>query len=219
VSLDIVADTGEPVAAAAGASFVSCDVSDKDSVDSAVSAAVDHLDGLDVFIHAAGIAPGAPAEHTDLATWERVMAVNATGTFLTNQAAFDRLKENGGQIINFASAAGIQGLPGKAAYSASKGAVVAWMRAVAVEWGRYGVTVNSVAPAIWTPMYDRTRASMAPDQLREHDAMMAKMVPLGGKLGDVNKDFVPVLTFLAGEGARFMTGQVIAIDGGTLMLR
>jgi NAD(P)-dependent dehydrogenase (short-subunit alcohol dehydrogenase family) len=219
VSLDLTADAGEKIAAEAGARFVPCDVTDQKSVRTAFGQAVDHLGGLDVLIHAAGIAPGGPAEAIDPGLWQKVMTVNATGTYLTNQAAFAHLKDTGGRIINFASAAGVQGLPGKAAYAASKGAVVAWTRTVAVEWARYDITVNAIAPAIWTPMYDRTRAAMSPEQLQAHDAYMAGAVPLGGKLGDVEKDFVPVLAFLASDAARFITGQVLPVDGGTLMMR
>jgi NAD(P)-dependent dehydrogenase (short-subunit alcohol dehydrogenase family) len=219
VSLDVTADPGERIAKDAGARFVTCDVSDPESVNAAMKAAVDQLGGLDVLVHAAGIAPAAPAEEIDLGDWDRIMGINATGTYLTNKAAFPYMKDGGGQILNFASAAGVQGLPGKAAYSASKGAVLAWTRTVAVEWGRYNITVNAIAPAIWTPMYDKTRSWMTAEQLEAHDVHMAANVPIGGKLGDVEKDFVPVLTFLATTGARFMTGQIFAIDGGAMMVR
>ncbi len=219
VSLDRRADPGREIAESAGASFVAADVADRVSVTAAIDAAATELGGLDVLVHAAGIAPGAPAEDISDAQWDQVLAVNATGTFLANQAVFPHLKDAGGRILNFASAAGVQGYPMKAAYAASKGAVVAWSRSIAVEWARFAITVNCIAPAIWTPMYDTTRAAMTPEQLAEHDAMMARAVPLGGKLGDIDRDFVPVIAFLAGDGARFITGQVIPVDGGTLMMR
>lgn len=218
VSLDITASEGERIAAEAGATFVRCDVTDKESVDQAFAESANSLGGLDVLIHAAGVAPGAPAESTSVEMWERTMAVNATGTFLTNQAALELMREGGGRIINFASAAGAKGLPGKAAYAASKGAVLAWTRTIAVEWAQFGITANSVAPAIWTPMYEKTRASMTDEQLAEHDRKLSSQIPLGGKLGNVD-DLVPVLEFLASEGSRFMTGQIFAVDGGSLMVR
>jgi NAD(P)-dependent dehydrogenase (short-subunit alcohol dehydrogenase family) len=147
------------------------------------------------------------------------MAVNAMGTMLVNKAVFPHLKDRGGAILNFASAAGLIGYPGKSAYAASKGAVLSWNRSIAVEWGAHRITVNAIAPAIWTPMYDNTRSTMSPAQLAEHDRQKLKSIPLGGKLGSVEEDFVPVVAFLASEGARFITGQVIAIDGGMTMSR
>ncbi|MCU1671404.1 MAG: bacC 2 [Blastococcus sp.] len=219
VSLDLTEGTGRQIAEASGAGFVAADVSDPDSVDAAMDAAVQQLGGLDVLVHAAGIAPSSPAESTSIALWTRVMTINALGTLLTNQAAFRHMRSTGGQIINFASAAGVVGLPNKSAYAASKGAVVAFTRTAAAEWARYGITVNAIAPAIWTPMYDKTRSEMSPEQLAAHDAMMSAAVPIGGKLGDIETDFVPVLAFYASTGAKFMTGQTVSVDGGTLMVR
>jgi NAD(P)-dependent dehydrogenase (short-subunit alcohol dehydrogenase family) len=95
---------------------------------------------------------------------------------------------------------------------------MAWTRTVAQEWARYGITVNSVVPAIWTPMYDRHRARMRDDERTMHDLAMAHVIPLGGKLGDPDHDMAPVMVFLASDASRFMTGQAIVVDGGMVML-
>ncbi len=126
VSMDLNRERGEAVAKAAGArGFMEVDVADEGSVARAVDAACTRLGGLDVLIHAAGIAPSSPAQGASLALWEKVFAVNATGTFLMNRAVFPHMREQGGSIINFASAVGALGLPNKSAYSAAKGAVLA----------------------------------------------------------------------------------------------
>jgi NAD(P)-dependent dehydrogenase (short-subunit alcohol dehydrogenase family) len=178
VSMDVNKDAGQAIAAAAGANFSHCDVSDEASVYAAFAEAADRLGGLDVLIHAAGVAPGAPAEAITLSGWEKVFAINATGTFLANQTAFGYLKEKGGRIINFASAAGISGLPNKAHYSATKGAVISWTRTIAKEWGHYGVTANCIAPAIETPMYLKTRSLMSPQALAALDAKLLAIIYL-----------------------------------------
>jgi NAD(P)-dependent dehydrogenase (short-subunit alcohol dehydrogenase family) len=216
VSLDVAAEQGAAVAAAADVPFLAADLTDEAQVQRAIDTAAQHLGGVDVLIHAAGVAPAAPAETTPLALWRRVMDINATSTFLTNQAVFPHLREHGGAILNFSSAAGVKGLPRKSAYSASKGAVLAWTRTVAREWGRYGITVNAVVPAIWTPMFDRTRSELDPEQLADLDEQLARTIPIGGRLGRIEQDFVPFIAYYASAGAGFVTGQALAIDGGQL---
>jgi NAD(P)-dependent dehydrogenase (short-subunit alcohol dehydrogenase family) len=220
VSLDLTAEAGRAIAETSRAvGFLPVDVSNAESVAAATGRAVALLGGLDVLIHAAGIAPAAAAADTPLDLWERTLTVNATGTFLMNRAVFPHMKAQGGAILNFASAAGVRGHPGKAAYAAAKGAVVAWTRTVAQEWGRYGISVNAVAPAIWTPMYEASRNALTPEELVAHDIVKTRTIPLGGRLGDVEEDFVPVMAFLSSAGARFVSGQIIPIDGGMLMVR
>ena len=222
-SLDINDEAGSGIARDADAagpghvSYLHCDVSKRDQVDRAFDKAVDAFGGLDALIHIAGFELTAPAETIDDAHWDRMMDVNARGTFLTNQAAFRHLQQSGGRILNFASAAGVMGMPGGAAYSASKAAVLGWTRTVAKEWARFRITVNAVAPAMWTPMYDAHRAKFTPEETIAHDQMMAMAVPFGGKLGDPDRDLSGFLAFMVSDGAGFITGQTLAVDGGMLI--
>jgi NAD(P)-dependent dehydrogenase (short-subunit alcohol dehydrogenase family) len=104
-------------------------------------------------------------------------------------------------------------------YSASKAAINGWSRSIAMAWGKHGITVNIVNPTVWTPMYGQYRARLDEAQLKAHDEDMAKRVHVGGKLGDTEKDLIPVLLFMLGDGSRFVTGQLINVDGGLLMGR
>jgi NAD(P)-dependent dehydrogenase (short-subunit alcohol dehydrogenase family) len=199
--------------------FYRCDVSKRADVhDTFVSAARD-MGGLDALVHVAGVEGGTSPEMETDEEWDRIFNINAKGTFLTNQEAFHLLKDKGGRIINFGSGAGVIGLVHCAAYSASKGAVSTWTRAAAKSWGRYGIAVNQIMPLMWTKMYDGFRAKLTPEDLKEHDAMIARDVPLGGAFGKSERDLAPVIVFLLSEGARFITGQTIPIDGGLLMVR
>ncbi|MBB4799802.1 MULTISPECIES: SDR family NAD(P)-dependent oxidoreductase [Brevundimonas] len=212
------ADTAESPPSSVFA-YETCDVSSRASTRAAVDRAVAAMGGLDVLIHAAGVQRYTPAEAITDEEWELVVGVNARGTMIANQAVFPHLKDRGGRIVNFASAAGALGLRGCAHYAASKGAVLAWTRTIAQEWGPYGISVNAIAPGMWTPMYDATRAGMTPEQLEAHDRGMAMMIPLGGRLGDPDADMAPVLVFLASDASRFITGQTLAVDGGLMMVR
>lgn len=225
VSLDVRAD-GATVAEQAdaggpgSAAFLACDVSRRDQVEDAVATAARLLGGLDGLVHAAGVETRAAAAELTDEEWDRVVDVNLRGTFLTNQAAFPFLRDaGGGRILNFGSGAALEPFPRAAHYSAAKAGVMAWSRTVAHEWGAYGITVNAMVPAMWTPMYDATRAAMSPEQLAGHDAFLASRIAVGGALGDPDRDLLPVLVFLLGEGARFITGQLVAVDGGLTHVR
>ncbi len=128
------------------------DVADQESVNQAFEASVEFLGGLDVLVNVAGVEVGGPSHEIPDSDWDLVFDVNAKGTRNTNAAAFKYLKEKGGAIINFGSRSGVVGVPEQAAYSASKAAVHTWTRAVAQEWGKYNITVNAIAPAMWTNM-------------------------------------------------------------------
>ena len=199
--------------------FFRCDVSSRAEVKSAFAAAAAWMGGIDSLIHVAAIETGAAPENETDEDWDQLFNINARGTFHTNQEVFPYLKEKGGRILNFGSGSGIIGTPACAVYSATKGAITAWTRATAKAWGKYGITMNVIAPAIWTPMYDGHRARLTPDELRAHDAAMAKGILIGGKLGDPDRDLAPVIVFMMSDGARFITGQTIPVDGGALMMR
>ncbi len=219
-SFDVMDDLGRKVAAEAGKSgpgtvrFYHCDISKKSEVDDVFKSAVGDLGGLDALVNAAGIDRAAKAEEITEEQWNEVFQVNVLGTLFTNQAAFHHMRDHGGRIINFGSGAGMRGSAGVSHYAASKGAVIAWTRSVAQEWGKYGITVNAMAPAIWTPMYNEYRARMTPEELKAHDAKFATEIPMGGKLGDPDRDLAPVLVFLVSDGSRFVTRQTIVVNGG-----
>ena len=213
-------EAGKTIAERTGASFMKLDLMEHDAVKPGIDAAVEELGGLDsIFVVAALHPHPTPTQDVPLDDFLRIMDANVTGTFLANQAAFPHLKDKGGSIVNFTSATGFTGYPYNTSYAASKGAVASLTRTLAVEWGAYNIRVNMIAPAIWTPMYDNVRASMSPEQLAAHDESQKKTTPLGGKLGDPMKDYLPVAAFMASESSRFITGQAISVDGGKLMLR
>jgi 3-oxoacyl-[acyl-carrier protein] reductase len=220
-SLDVLDDLGQQVADRANdkgpgtARFYHCDITDRTAVDTTFAHVIRDLGGLDVLANIAGVEGAVPAAEITDDEWSRVFAVNVMGTLHTNQAAFYAMRDSGGgRIINVGSDAGLVPDPGHCHYSASKGAVMSWTRSIAAEWGPLGITANSLVPAMWTPMYDQFRDTLTPELRTQHDAAVAAQIPLGGKLGDPERDLAPVMVFLASDAARFITGQLISVNGG-----
>jgi NAD(P)-dependent dehydrogenase (short-subunit alcohol dehydrogenase family) len=163
----------------------------------------------DVLVNVAGIGSTTTAPDTELAVWEDVFAVNARGTFLTCKHAIPGMvARGGGAIVNVASVAGLVGLRNRAAYCASKGAVIALTRALAVDHVGEGVRVNCVCPGtVETPWVRR----LVEDAGESLDALRARQ-PLG-RLGTPD-EIAHAILYLASEQAAFATGTALVIDGG-----
>ncbi len=202
----------------AQATWLRCDARDPGAVDAMIDAAVATLGGLDVLVNAAGLwQQGIPGQIT-AADIDFVLDTNLKTTIFTNQAAHAVMRNSGGRIINFGSSEAVTGSPISAVYAAAKGAVQAWTRSAAKAWASDKVTVNALAPAMQTRGAERLREFLGPQAAPFIDQQIKASIPLGGALGDPDRDLGPVLVFLAGEGSHFITGQLLAVDGGLIML-
>src|ERR1700753_4087438 len=198
------------------AKWLQCDVRDADAVSALVQQAAELLGGLDVLVNAAGLwQPGIPG-YISADEISFLLDTNVKATILTNQAAYTVMKGKGGRIINFGSSEAVVGSPISAVYAATKGAVQAWTRSAARAWAAENVTVNALAPAVETPGAQRLRDFLGPQAAALIDQQMQMMIPLGGTLGEPARDVGPMLVFLAGPGSGFITGQLLAVDGGLM---
>ena len=223
--LDVNEELGGKVASEANAAgpgsarFLRCDVSNRAEVDATFDQAAKELGGLDVLAHVAGVHRHAPTHQVPDETLSWMFAINVNGTIYTNGAAYRHMVNSGGAIINYGSESGLTAEINNAVYGASKAAVHTWTRSVAREWGAKGIRVNAVLPYVVTPMYAKFRAALTPEDLAAHDKATAEQIPLGGKFGDPDKDLAPVMVFLASEASRFITGQLLPVDGGLISVR
>ena len=179
------------------------------------------MGGLDVLLHAAGTwRPGSAGELSE-DELDFMLATNVKATVFANQAAFHAMAEHGGHIINLGSSEGVTGVPYAAGYSLAKGAVHSWTRSAARAWGEFEVTVNALAPAMETPGAQRFYDFVGPEAAAAIRAGMAQQTPirssLGEGLGDPVRDLGPTMVFLAGEGSRYLTGQIFSVSGGSMM--
>jgi len=185
------------------------DVTRLDEIDRAVDDVVGRFGRLDVLINNAGLGPENPAEEVREEDFDLTLAVNVKGTFFASQAAGRAMIRQGfGRIVNLSSQAGFVALPGESVYCLTKAAISHLTKCLAVEWGRYGVTVNAVAPTfVVTP---GTEPALADPAFRaEVEERIAGLHRIGRPM-----DVAGAVVFLASPAASLITGETVLIDGG-----
>lgn len=199
--------TGNAVADELGCTFVQTDVREYEQVETLVETAVDQFGKLDVMVNNAGIASETPVTEMDLDEWRTVVRTDLDGVMHGTKAALPYLEETDGCIINTASIYGLVGGRGAAAYSAAKGGVVNFTQQVAVDYAEEGVRVNSICPGfVETPMTEELlETDRFYNYVRNNTPMNRPAQP---------EEIAPLAVFLASDGAKYMTGANVPIDGG-----
>ena len=184
------------------------DVTDETAVEKAVDQAAAALGGLDGAVNSAGIAVDIPALDTPVDLFRKILDVNVVGTFIVARAAARVMKERGGgAIVNLSSVAGVRGSKGRSAYGSSKGAVIVLSQVLANDLARYGIRVNAVAPGpVDTPMIKTMHTAQDRALWTRHIPMRRYAEP---------REIATVVEFLLdGTRSGFITGEVVAVDGG-----
>jgi len=184
------------------------DITRRAEIASAVAETVKEFGRIDILVNNAGIGPPNPVEDVTEEDFDYTLAVNLKGTFfVTQEVGRVMIKQRGGKIVNLSSQAGFVGLPTESVYCMTKAAIAHLTKCVAVEWGRYGITVNAVAPTfIRTP---GTVKWLKDDAFRTD---LLSKIPLG-RVGDPI-DVAGAVVFLASPAAALITGTTLLIDGG-----
>lgn len=193
------------------ANFVVADLQTESVVPEVVQKTLNQLTHIDILINNAGATWGAPAEDYPAEAWHKLMNLNINAMFFMSQevAKQSMIPRRYGKIINIASVAGLRGNPAQMqtiAYNTSKGAAVNHTRALAAEWGRYNINVNAICPGFFP-------SKMTKGLLSQMEDAVIKKTPLGRIGGD--EDLKGAAVYLASEASRHVTGQYIAVDGGS----
>ena len=185
---------------------VVADVARREDVERLVDQTKERFARIDVLVNNAGITRDALLVRMKDEDWDRVLDVNLRGAFLMTRAvAKVMMRQKGGRIINITSTAGVMGNPGQVNYSAAKAGLIGLTKAAARELSRWSILVNAVAPGL----IETDMAAAMPQEAR--DALLAQ-IPLG-RIGS-GREVAEVVRFLAGDGAAYITGQVLHVNGG-----
>jgi NAD(P)-dependent dehydrogenase (short-subunit alcohol dehydrogenase family) len=192
--------------------FLRADVTVEGEVSALIKKGAELLDGLDVLFNNAGAQRSGPITDFEQAAWDLLMAVNPRSCFFGIKHAVPLMRERGGgSIINMASLAGVKGGPGLTAYSASKGAIVGFTKAVAAELAPEGIRVNCVCPGwVDTPFNQPAIDFMGGRQ--DQERVIKQIVPMGRQ--GTPEEIAPIVVYLASDGSTYTTGQALVVDGG-----
>ena len=196
---------------------IATDVTDAASVAAAFARAREHFGPVHILVNNAGQAASAKFTDTDAALWNRIMAVNVTGTYLcTRQAVPDMLQVGFGRIVNVASIAGLRGAPYISAYVASKHAVIGLTRSLALEFANKNITVNAVCPGYTdTDIVREAIANIVKKTGRSEAEALASLVATNPQRRLITPEEVAhTVTWLCSPGAESITGQSIVVAGG-----
>jgi NAD(P)-dependent dehydrogenase (short-subunit alcohol dehydrogenase family) len=194
--------------------FVS-DIGKREAIPALVEGVLGKFGKLDILVNNAGATWGAPAEDHPLEAWDKLVNVNLTGAFLLAQAIAKKsmIPARWGRIINIASVAGLMGQDPRfaptAAYTATKHGVVGLTRQLAAEWGQHGITVNAICPGFFPSKMTRHTLETVGEKVRD-------LTP-NRRLGN-DEDLKGLAVLLASEASRHITGQAIAVDGGSVIV-
>jgi NAD(P)-dependent dehydrogenase (short-subunit alcohol dehydrogenase family) len=208
---DILEDDGRAAAKEIGATFVSLDLAHPASIDACARSAADALGGLDGLVNNGAITSsgGKTLDELEVEVWDRVMTVNVRGTWLMTRAAAPHLRAAGaGRVINIASDTALWGAPRLLAYVASKGAVIAMTKSMARELGPDRITVNAVAPGLTLVEATEYVPAERHRLYQEGRAIGRAQLP---------EDVCGAVTYLLSDAAGFVTGQLLAVNGGFVM--
>lgn len=190
------------------------DVSEKSAVDRVINEVIEQYSRIDVLVNNAGIAPLGMVDSISENEWDRVFNINVKGTYLPSAAVIPFMKKQGkGSIINMSSNYGLVGGLNCAAYCATKGAVVSLTRAMALDYAPFGIRVNCICPGtIDTPIIRDPMKNMSKEEVEAKMQDRFKRHPLG-RIG-LPEEVAPGVIYLASDESGFVTGSVLAIDGG-----